>query len=128
MRFGISATSWIFPKNLRTRLRPVNVSAIVLSRFDRVPALPATVSPGHATRLFGERPGAAVIGEHSQIELRRNKSPNCFGLSDSGCRQHDLPDNPNAGSPEGSAPRNCRLIAHNYLSSTLAPAFSRVAL
>src|SRR5262245_65434751 len=28
MRFGISATSWIFPKNLRTRLRPVNVCAI----------------------------------------------------------------------------------------------------
>src|SRR5437763_1676927 len=29
MRFGISATSWIFPKNLRTRLRPVNVCAIL---------------------------------------------------------------------------------------------------
>src|ERR1700674_5778714 len=28
MRFGISATSWILPKNLRTRLRPVNVCAI----------------------------------------------------------------------------------------------------
>src|SRR5687767_13076847 len=31
MRFGISATSWIFPKNLRTRLRPVNVCAAILS-------------------------------------------------------------------------------------------------
>src|ERR1700736_827440 len=31
MRFGISATSSIFPKNLRTRLRPVNVCAIVAS-------------------------------------------------------------------------------------------------
>src|SRR5262249_35793434 len=31
MRFGISATSWIFPKNFLTRLRPVNVCAIVLS-------------------------------------------------------------------------------------------------
>src|SRR5438034_9180927 len=31
MRFGISATSWIFPKNLRTRLRPVNVCAISFS-------------------------------------------------------------------------------------------------
>src|ERR1700730_5793963 len=29
MRFGISATSWIFPKNLRTRLRPVNVCAML---------------------------------------------------------------------------------------------------
>src|SRR5437762_891126 len=33
MRFGISATSLICPKNLRTRLRPVNVCcAIVASR------------------------------------------------------------------------------------------------
>src|SRR5271165_4598937 len=39
-----------------------------------------------------------------------------------------IPDNPIAGSPEGFAPRNCRLIAHNYLSSTLAPAFSSCAL
>src|SRR5260370_4774868 len=34
MRFGISATSWIFPKNLRTRLRPVTgcaISALALS-------------------------------------------------------------------------------------------------
>jgi hypothetical protein len=29
MRFGISATSLIDPKNFRTRLRPVNVCAIV---------------------------------------------------------------------------------------------------
>src|SRR5579863_7543626 len=34
MRFGISATSLMCPKNLRTRLRPVNVCcAIVASRF-----------------------------------------------------------------------------------------------
>src|SRR5712691_12566084 len=41
MRFGISATSWILPKNLRTRLRPVNVCTIVASRF---------VAPGDAFR------------------------------------------------------------------------------
>src|SRR5437588_5695313 len=29
MRFGISATSWIFPKNFLTRLRPVNVCAAI---------------------------------------------------------------------------------------------------
>jgi hypothetical protein len=35
MRFGISATSLIDPKNFLTRLRPVNVCAIVyFSRFD----------------------------------------------------------------------------------------------
>jgi hypothetical protein len=34
MRFGISATSLMCPKNLRTRLRPVNVCcAIVASHF-----------------------------------------------------------------------------------------------
>src|ERR1700743_1868473 len=34
MRFGISATSLMCPKNLRTRLRPVNVCcAIVASRY-----------------------------------------------------------------------------------------------
>jgi hypothetical protein len=32
MRFGISATSWIFPKNFRTRFRPINVCAIMSSR------------------------------------------------------------------------------------------------
>src|ERR1043165_8414587 len=30
MRFGISATSWIFPKNLRTRLRPIKVCAVAM--------------------------------------------------------------------------------------------------
>jgi hypothetical protein len=33
MRFGISATSSILPKNFRMRLRPVNVCAIRLSLF-----------------------------------------------------------------------------------------------
>src|ERR1700734_461450 len=32
MRFGISATSWIFPKNFLTRFRPINVCAIMSSR------------------------------------------------------------------------------------------------
>src|SRR5918911_2133182 len=57
MRFGISATSWIEPKNLRTRLRAVKVCAILLlvSLPDGWPedpsiwvseALGTTVSPG----------------------------------------------------------------------------------
>src|SRR5215469_3810438 len=33
MRFGISATSSIFPKNFLTRFRPVNVCAIMSSRL-----------------------------------------------------------------------------------------------
>jgi hypothetical protein len=56
----------------------------VLSRFDRVPALPATVSSGHATRFARARPEAAVIGGRSKIELRRNKGPIRFGPTDSG--------------------------------------------
>src|SRR5580704_7005175 len=37
MRFGISAISSILPKNLRTRLRPVNVCAIVGLVLRRAP-------------------------------------------------------------------------------------------
>src|SRR6266513_1733417 len=46
MRFGISATSWIFPKNLRTRLRPVNVCAISSLSLSRC----RTVGPGTTLR------------------------------------------------------------------------------
>src|SRR5215813_3213347 len=45
MRFGISATSSILPKNLRTRLRPVNVCAIVASSIP-----PATRTGGGRLR------------------------------------------------------------------------------
>src|SRR5258708_34262957 len=45
MRFGISATSSILPKNLRTRLRPVNVCAIVASLLP-----PHTLTGGGAFR------------------------------------------------------------------------------
>src|SRR5579871_425642 len=46
MRFGISATSSILPKNLRTRLRPVNVCAIVASLLVRAPPSAAESSGG----------------------------------------------------------------------------------
>jgi hypothetical protein len=51
MRFGISATSLMCPKNLRTRLRPVNVCcAIVAShfvaRFGRTFRSAAATAPG----------------------------------------------------------------------------------
>src|ERR1700747_546359 len=46
MRFGISATSLICPKNLRTRLRPVNVCcAIVASRYRLVIDAPVRAHP-----------------------------------------------------------------------------------
>jgi len=51
MRFGISATSLMCPKNLRTRLRPVNVCcAIVASHFGALqggaPSERDAVTPG----------------------------------------------------------------------------------
>src|SRR5580704_17746409 len=50
MRFGISATSLMWPKNLRTRLRPVNVCcAIVASRYRR-PCLPEANLPERGQR------------------------------------------------------------------------------
>src|SRR6202521_1301805 len=55
MRFGISATSWILPKNLRTRLRPVNVCAIVGLSIGRC-------SQRHHVRRPGAAPGSATPG------------------------------------------------------------------
>src|SRR5690348_1017335 len=65
MRFGISATSWILPKNLRTRLRPVNVSAIVASRFVRRIIAAARLPTGR------NRPGpeACYASELSRLRL-----------------------------------------------------------
>jgi hypothetical protein len=69
MRFGISATSLIFPKNLRTRLRPVNVSAIVASRFVRR-VLRRRVFRQAA---IGRAPEACVIAELKNSD--RNANP-----------------------------------------------------
>src|SRR5262249_55577494 len=64
MRFGISATSWIFPKNFRTRLRPVNVCAIVASHSNRA-------GPGTAGR--NRTRGAGPWGStHSRSDRRVN--------------------------------------------------------
>src|SRR4029434_214226 len=54
MRFGISATSWIFPKNLRTRLRPIKVCAVAMCSLLR-----RTVQ-GHG-RLSGGPPSIATV-------------------------------------------------------------------
>src|SRR5450631_1598626 len=58
MRFGISATSLIVPKNLRTRLRPVNVCAIGCSLDSivaaaRAPLLTAAIHRDHRDRRRG---------------------------------------------------------------------------
>jgi hypothetical protein len=43
MRFGISATSLMCPKNLRTRLRPVNVCCAIVASHLRRPRLRANL-------------------------------------------------------------------------------------
>src|SRR6476619_656041 len=58
MRFGISATSLIVPKNFLTRLRPVNVCAIFslsirLHRAARAPLRTAAIHRDHQDRRRG---------------------------------------------------------------------------
>src|ERR1700719_714564 len=57
MRFGISATSSIFPKNFRTRFRPINVCAIMSSRSID-PSSPSRLRLAPSSRIRGfEIPG-----------------------------------------------------------------------
>src|SRR4051794_30084748 len=82
MRFGISATSWIFPKNFLTRLRPVNVCAIVLSLlsfgWEHRDDSPKSRYP---SRLSGQAYGCPFSGDsavrtaHCTTRLRRCPSP-----------------------------------------------------
>ena len=133
MRFGISATSWIFPKNLRTRLRPVNVCAAIVSlapsyrrvRDDspegRNPSRPSgqASSPCDRSMRFDLRPDRCT---HPPIGGYR-------AISGTSPRNHRLcsvgPGRAVSGLASGTA---CVLVSFAYLSSTLAPTFSRVAL
>src|SRR5579871_5899208 len=72
MRFGISATSLMCPKNLRTRLRPVNVCcAIVASRYRRLPSRedePSEARPWRRPRV--EFPSISKAGRANRGTLR----------------------------------------------------------
>src|SRR5216683_4782946 len=61
MRFGISATSWIFPKNLRTRLRPVNVCAISSLALSNRRARDDSPESRHPSRPSGQ-PSRPLVG------------------------------------------------------------------
>src|SRR5438132_3909485 len=61
MRFGISATSWIFPKNLRTRLRPVNVCAISSLALSNRRARDDSPEGRHPSRPSGQ-PSRPLVG------------------------------------------------------------------
>src|SRR5260221_251997 len=79
MRFGISATSWIFPKNLRTRLRPVNVCAIsslALSILSETAGAGSRLNPIACTdgedRFGAESP---ATGSNLETPVRRTPAP-----------------------------------------------------
>src|SRR6516225_8079531 len=79
MRFGISATSSIFPKNFLTRFRPVNVCAIMSSRSiepsgPRPTAAPPqvrTITPGRMRRMLLRHPRALFRGIEAKTTLQR---------------------------------------------------------
>src|ERR1700733_2271174 len=90
MRFGISATSLICPKNLRTRLRPVNVCcAIVASHFVArqgrtfrsaigiAPGLNPDTSPNSKSQcqVFIRRPDSATFRTQNDARSRSPASP-----------------------------------------------------
>src|SRR5688572_20810305 len=106
MRFGISATSWIFPKNLRTRLRPVNVCAIWSLAVCR------TVGPGTTLRK-------------AAIHRDRQDSRQVPFLVRSRLRRIAVLLLPLAGymGDSGSVHPEITRFFDSYLSSTLAPAF-----
>src|SRR4051812_29622871 len=87
MRFGISATSLICPKNLRTRLRPVNVCcAIVASRFVALEgepsgarlASPPGLNPRHVIPKARFRFLISDLMLNPQNAKRRAKQRFCF--------------------------------------------------
>src|SRR4029434_3031219 len=61
MRFGISATSWIFPKNLRTRLRPVNVCAISSLALSNCRARDDSPEGRHPSRPSGQPSKPSIV-------------------------------------------------------------------
>src|SRR5207253_4570749 len=112
--FGISATSWIFPKTLRPRLRPVNVCAISSLSLSRC----RTVGPGTTLRK------AAIHRDHQD-----NRREPLLLCESAGRRSANSPP-PSGRDMDDSgvwAPRHQLHPIHAYLSSTLAPAFSNCA-
>src|SRR5436190_13650854 len=81
MRFGISATSLMCPKNLRTRLRPVNVCCAIVASHLRRPLganLPeARLLPPPGLNLEPSRPlEARAQGICPEFVLRTHKTQN----------------------------------------------------
>src|SRR5271165_6391345 len=75
MRFGISATSWIFPKNLRTRLRPVNVCAMLCLSPRRTAGTGTTLRKAAIHRDHQDRRRARAV--HVCMIRPDTESTNC---------------------------------------------------
>src|SRR6185437_4419126 len=123
MRFGISATSLIDPKNFLTRLRPVNVCAIgsILSRFEFAGSAGASPDSRHHRDYPDRRRGCPFLCDsglpeppHSSTRLGGNPSLGAAFL--------------NLSRATGPGIAICLQISVAYFNSTLAPTFSRVAL
>src|ERR1700733_1130146 len=113
MRFGISATSSIFPKDLRTRLRPVNVCAIVASFFLR----PARMGGGvfqAAKKPDRKMIRAAELIPPTSCWARSSERP-FAGAAEPGCPNADNP-NANNGARDERGPANLysSRIAHHH--------------
>src|SRR5262249_33404466 len=157
MRFGISATSLIVPKNFLTRLRPVNVCAIFslsirFRRAARAPLQTAAFHRDHQDRRRG-RPFLCDSGlTRTAIRFTSHRDQS-WPVHDAGSSAYPVPLSPVPGFP--GAAREFRylqwpglnpslnllrssdlaLLAEEfaktstaYLSSTFAPTFSSVVL
>src|SRR6476646_10186146 len=139
MRFGISATSWIVPKNFLTRLRPVNVCAIfsLSIRFRRAARAPLRSAAIHRDHLDRRR-GRPVLCDSG---LTRTAAHFTFHRNQRLPVHHRL-----GGDPAGTQPTAAFLklspgpvargryspleieIITDYFNSTFAPTFSSVSL
>src|SRR5499427_3352238 len=83
MRFGISATSWIFPKNLRTRLRPVNVCAISSLALSNRRARDDSPEGRHPSRPSGQ-PSRPLLCDSAASRTAMSPPPSGRDMGDSG--------------------------------------------
>src|SRR5262245_7045405 len=99
MRFGISATSWIFPKNLRTRLRPVNVCAISSLALSNRRARDDSPEGRNPSRPSGQPLRALLLCDSADRRSANPPPPSGRDMDDSG----------GLGTPASLAP-NSRLL------------------
>src|SRR5581483_4501018 len=139
MRFGISATSLIVPKNFLTRLRPVNVCAIVslsirFRRAVRAPLRTAAIHPDHRDRRRN-RPvlcdsGLARTAAHYISPWPQHGPTTSLLSGTSGTFAPEIPyfaQSPDRARLRLACPGRIEIVT-DYFNSTFAPTFSSVVL